>query len=143
MTSSKPFLNAEKCKKCLSKKLPIFVDNFKIRELERNDIDLYASWPDYSPPYDIFNTSLKTKPFSERDWRWKKYCSSNESLSLVIDHEKDKVIGKFSLFNIDWEEKIINNMGIRLHPEWCNKGIGSKLLKVISEWCFNNGISKI
>ncbi len=90
----------------------------------------------------MFNTSLKTKPISERDRRWDNYSSSNKDLSLVIDYKDEKVIGKYS-FGINWSQMIVTNMGIRLHPGWVDKGVGSKLLKAISDWCFNNRIKSI
>ncbi len=135
-------LSADCCKEIFLARLPFTTDGFNIRELRREDLDLYALWPDYPPPYDMFNTSLKTKPISERDRRWDNYSSSNKGLSLVMDHEDKKMIGKYS-FGINWSEMIVTNMGIRLHPEWCDKGVGSKLLKAVSDWCFSNGIKSI
>jgi RimJ/RimL family protein N-acetyltransferase len=31
----------------------------------------------------------------------------------------------------------------KIFSNWCNKGYGTKLLKSISDWCFDNGIEKI
>jgi len=130
-------------KKIMLLNLPFKVDDFIIRELNRQDIDIYANWPDYPSPYEMFNTSLKNEPFAERDKRWRNYCENNNILSLVVEHEQEKVVGKFSLGEIDWVEKQVNNIGIRMHPHWCNKGYGTKLLISISKWCFRNGIVKI
>lgn len=127
----------------LLKNLPFEVGCFGIRELEREDIDVYANWPDYPLEYSMFNTSLKEKPLSERDKRWGQYCNSDNSVSLTIDYKDERVIGRFSLVEIDWEKEKVNNMSIRLHPQWCNSGNGAVILKVISRWCFNNGIKTI
>lgn len=124
-------------------KLPFSIDDFIIRELKRTDIDIYANWPDYPIKYEMFNTSLKNRPISERDNRWECYHQDNKTISLIVDHKKEKVIGKFSLTRINWEKMHVENVGIRIHPNWCNKGYGTKLLKSISDWCFDNGIEKI
>lgn len=123
--------------------LPFEIEEFVIRELEREDIELYANWPDYPTPYEMFNTSLKNKPTSERKKRWEEYRSNNNVITLVVDHKESKTIAKFSFMEIDWEEKSVKNVGIRLHPHWCNMGNGTKLLKGITNWCFNNGIQHI
>lgn len=125
------------------KTLPFEINGFIVRELNRKDIDIYANWPDYPYPYEMFNTSLKKKPINERDKKWNDYLNNNTSVSLVVDSKEETVVGKFSLFSIDWEEMSVNNVGIRLHPDWCNKGNGAKILRGISKWCFNNGIARI
>lgn len=135
--------NSKEYKKTFLTSLPFKVDEFTVRELNRKDIDIYVNWPEYPYPYKMFNTSLKYKPLSERDNRWEDYCTNNNTISLVVEHKEEEVVGKFSLTKIDWKEMCVNNMGIRIHPQWCSKGYGTRLLKGISDWCFNNGIVKI
>jgi len=130
-------------KKKLLNELPLKVDGFTVRELKREDLDLYADWPEYPQPYDMFNTSLKDKPLVERDRRWEQYHQSNNSINLVVDYQEEKVVGKFGFYEIDWKEMCVNNVGIRMHPHWCDKGNGTLILKAISNWFFNNGIVKI
>jgi len=143
MTKQEPYNSSEKYKKRILTSLPFNVDDFTVRELNRQDIDVYVNWPDYPSSYEMFNTSLKNKPFSERDKRWESYCQNNNTLSLVVEEKEEKMVGKFSLLEIDWKEMCVNNMSIRLHPQWCNNGNGTRILKGISNWCFNNGIIKI
>lgn len=143
MKNQKLYSSSSENKERLLCKLPFKVDDFTIRELSREDIDIYASWPDYPSPYEMFNSSLKTKPISARDTRWESYCKDNNLITLVVEHEKEKVVGKFSLVDVNWKEMSVENMGIRVHPHWCNKGHGTKILKSISHWCFKNGIEKI
>lgn len=143
MTNQESNNNLRECKTRMLEGLPFTIDDFTIRELKRIDIDIYANWPDYPAPYDMFNTSLKQKPTSERDKRWESYCQNNNSISLVVEHIEQKVVGKYSFFDIDWEAMCINNVGIRIHPDWCNKGYGTRILKAIFEWFLENGIVKI
>jgi hypothetical protein len=62
MTKQEPYNSLEEYKKRILTSLPFNVDIFTIRELNRQDIGLYVSWPDYPPPYEMFNTSLKNRP---------------------------------------------------------------------------------
>jgi len=136
-------VTSEENKSKIQLALPFKIEEYVIRELEREDFDRYVNWPDYPSPYKMFNTSLKNKPTSEREKRWEEYCANNNSITLAVDYKESKMIAKFSLIEIDWEEKCVKNMGIRLHPHWCNMGNGTKLLKSITNWCFNNGIIRI
>ncbi|WP_202711089.1 GNAT family N-acetyltransferase [Sporosalibacterium faouarense] len=75
--------------------------------------------------------------------RFRVFRNNRNNISLVVYYNEDKVIAKFSTVYIDWEKKHITNMGIRLHPDYCNKGYGTQQLKDISNWYFNQGIIKI
>lgn len=143
MTKQESSNSLKEYKKRMLERLPFKVDDFTVREINRQDIDIYANWPDYPAPYEMFNTSLKKKPASQRDKRWEGYCQNNNSISLIVEHIEEKVVGKYSFVDIDWETMCINNVGIRVHPGWCNKGYGTRILKAISEWFFENGIKKI
>lgn len=130
-------------KRMMLRNLPFEIDEFVIRELEREDFEHHVNWPEYPSPHEMFNSSLRNKPNSARRIRWEKYCADDKIISLVVDHEDSKTIGKFSFVGIDWENHVVENMGIRLHPHWCDKGNGTKILKGITDWCFSNGIKRI
>lgn len=130
-------------KQQLVKLLPITIDNLTLRSMIREDIDLRAEWPSYPTPYEMFNASYKGKPSSERDERWLWLSADENILCLSVQHESEKLVGIYYLSEIDWDKMIVNNMTIRLHPYWCDKGIGTKILKGIISWCFGVGIKSI
>jgi RimJ/RimL family protein N-acetyltransferase len=130
-------------KEKIQNKLPIVAQNLYIRELEREDIDNYANWPLYKGDKAMFNSSLKKAPIGEREKRWDSYQESKKSLSLVIDVDQNKTIGKFALVNIDWDKKTVGNMSIRLHPDYCDRGIGTLMLKEVIVFCFDLGIELV
>ena len=123
--------------------LPIIIDNFLIRENKREDIDNYANWPMYEGYNSMFNSSVKGKTKYERDIRWNTYKKSMNAVSLVVDNNEEKTIGKFVLVDIDWEKKKVGNMSIRMHPYYCAKGIGTLLLNEILNYCFRLGLNEI
>lgn len=60
-----------------------------------------------------------------------------------MDHEKAVAIGYSALHEIDWKERAIGNMGVRLHPAWCDKGLGTFMIARVVNWCLTNGIRKL
>ncbi|WP_091542390.1 hypothetical protein [Alkaliphilus peptidifermentans] len=112
-----------KNKLMLIDKLPIDIDNFHIRKMNREDIDLRTNWPNYPSPYEMFDASYKNRPSEERDERWKKIKNNEKLVCLAIEHPNEKLVGIYYSAEIDWEEKTVNNMTVRLHPNWCDKGI--------------------
>lgn len=34
-------------------------------------------------------------------------------------------------------------MGIRVHPDWCNKGVGTEALRALADWAFRQGITSL
>lgn len=124
-------------------KLPISYENYTLREIKRSDFDLYAKWPKYPEPYESYNTVFEETSDEERDERFEKYSNQNESIMFSIDYMGKEMIGKFSFLAYDEENKSINNMSIRLHPDWCDAGHGTKLLSYISELAASADIESI
>ncbi len=48
--------------------------------------------------------------------------------------------GVVALAEIDWLKGRVGNMGVRIHPEWCGKGIGTAVLRMISSRFLNAGM---
>jgi RimJ/RimL family protein N-acetyltransferase len=59
----------------------------------------------------------------------------------MVDHRSTRAIGYLSLVEIDWEEMIVNNMAFRIEPSWCNKGVGKKSMRIVTQWCFEKGFA--
>lgn len=130
-------------KETLYSQLPLKINEFIIRKRTRKDIDLRCNWPSYPEPFKLFNSSLRNCSQVERDQRFSYYENSKNLIVLSVDHPKQKLMGIYSLNDIQWDKMVINNMGIRIHPEWCNFGYGSKKLTSITNWCFNNNFKRI
>lgn len=130
-------------RKILENALPIKNDSFTIRHISREDLEAFYNWPDYPHHYSMFNSSIKTKSKEERDIIWDNYLATHGHITLVIDHVREKCIGKYSLIFDETSDNVISNMGIRIRPDYCNKGYGRKLLETISEWAFINQIKSI
>ena len=114
-----------------------------IRTLTREDFDLLAQWPSYPKPYDVFRFSFATLTKSEMDTVFRKRMSQDNNIILVADVETHTSIGYAALQNIDWAQKNAANMGIRIHPSWCGKGIGTRMLKRIGDWWFEHGMHRL
>jgi RimJ/RimL family protein N-acetyltransferase len=66
-----------------------------------------------------------------------------DSIVLVADHISHSVIGYISLREIDWDNLVIGNQGIRIKPSWCGKGVGAHILKMVSDRCFGWGFERL
>lgn len=130
-------------KQLLEESLPIHMDDFTIRSFEREDLERLFNWPDYEGQYSMFNSSIKKLSFDEREKRWRKRDPNSNVLTLAVDHKDQKTIGKYSLIMDEVNSSIISNMGIRMKPDFCNKGYGTEIFSTIKEWCFLNGIESL
>ena len=54
--------------------------------------------------------------------------SDPSRITLVADHASQPCIGYLGLVSIDWSRRLIGNMGYRIHPSWCDRGIGTQFL---------------
>jgi RimJ/RimL family protein N-acetyltransferase len=114
--------------------LPFDVDTFHFRNLERSDIDSRCNWPPYPIPYEGFDSSLKQRSEKERNERFGRDNNDANRLYLAVEESKKTLIGTFGLLDIDWQNYIIGNMAIRVHPYWCDKGTGTHLLLCVMHW---------
>ncbi|WP_430883331.1 GNAT family N-acetyltransferase [Fusibacter sp. JL216-2] len=127
----------------ITQELPLEFNNLIIRELERADIDNYANWPMYQGYRKMFNSSLKSRPYSDREKRWNNYLNGTSSVAIILESKSEKTLGQFFLLDIDWETRSVGNMSIRLHPEYCDQGIGAMALKKTVEFVFSQGMYSI
>lgn len=127
----------------ITRKLPLTFGEYTIRELTRADIDNYANWPEYQGYKKMFNSSLKSRPYTDRDKRWLNYLSGTTSVAMILESKAEKTLGQFALLDIDWAKQRVGNMSIRLHPDYCDQGIGTKVLLEIAEFIFRQGFHSI
>ncbi|MBI9014730.1 MAG: GNAT family N-acetyltransferase [Clostridiales bacterium] len=130
-------------KRLLEESLPIYMTDFTIRSFEREDLERLFNWPDHKGQYSMFNSSIKKLSFREREDLWRDRDPNTNVLTLIVDHKDQKTIGKYSLIMDEMKPSIVSNMGIRMNPDYCDKGYGTEILSTIKEWCFLNGIESI
>ncbi|HDS30951.1 MAG TPA: N-acetyltransferase [Firmicutes bacterium] len=114
-----------------------------MRRWTRDDIDRIALWSGYPPPYDIYNVEFSKIEKGTIDSFFAARQKQSGVITLVIDHENSKSVGAIAMFDFDRQKKSVGNIGVRIAPDWCDKGIGSRFLKVVSERCFESGIETI
>jgi RimJ/RimL family protein N-acetyltransferase len=130
-------------KRTLVEALPLAAGDLAIREWTRDDMDVLSQWPDYVFPHHGFEFSFRALSSSERDRLYQARQEAPDLIVLVIDHAEATAIGYISLSRIDWSQNRFGNLGLRIHPHWVNKGIGSTSLRVVVDWAFNCGIKAI
>ena len=126
----------------LCQALPRRSGHITVRLCTRADLDLLASWPPYPWPYHAFDFSFRSFGPSERDSIFADRVQADDQITLVCDHGSNVVIGYVALLRIDWQTRTAENMSLRVHPDWCGKGIGTRALKIEGEWWFDLGTSK-
>ena len=130
-------------KQLLEESLPIYMDDFTIRSFEREDLERLFNWPEHEGQYSMFNSSIKKLSFDEREKLWRERDPNSNALTLIVDYKDQKTIGKYSLIMDEINSSIISNMGIRMNPDYCDKGYGTEILSTIKEWCFINSIESM
>lgn len=118
-------------------------DPLKVRWCERSDMNLLSRWSEYPEPYNVFNFSFAHLSPSEMDSFYEARQRQVDRMVLVVDYRDVKSIGYLSLLGIDWENRRCSNMGIRVHPEWCGKGVGIGMLAIVRDWWFANGMTRL
>ena len=120
--------------------LPISRGSLLVRACERSDMDLLAAWPPYPPPHDMFVFSFAHLPAGEMDALYDDRRQQDDRITLVADSGPAGCIGYVALLEIDWERRTSHNLGIRVHPDWCGKGVGTAMLVAVKDWWFAGGM---
>lgn len=123
--------------------LPIRREPLVVRRLQREDLDLLAAWPAYPQPYASFTFSFSHFGRAELDSLYQERERQQDRITLVVDRGAAKTIGYLALLEIDWEGGRTGNMGIRVDPEWCGKGVGLTMLTAVRDWWFAAGMKAL
>jgi RimJ/RimL family protein N-acetyltransferase len=114
-----------------------------IRAWTRDDLDILAAWPKYPFPYEGFEFSFVSLKPAERDALFAERNEKPDTIYLIFDHADKPGIGYLSLTRINWAGGRVGNFGIRIHPEWVDRGIGTSVLRAICLMCLDFGITSI
>jgi RimJ/RimL family protein N-acetyltransferase len=127
--------------------LPICDGDLTIRQRTREDIDAYASWPMYPPPYEPFNAAFALRfaamSDAERDACFQEWIGDDARIILCADREHERSIASLTFRDIDWESGGIGNMGFVMKPTHVEQGIGTRIMLAVSDWCLGHGITGI
>lgn len=123
--------------------LPIREADLLIRSWGRDDLDALARWPGYPSPYEAFNLPFAGMTATELERSFQSRNEEPDRITVIVDHAAQPVIGYFVLVQIDWKGRRVGNMGCRLHPSWCDRGIGTSVMRTISNWCFDCGMKRV
>lgn len=127
--------------------LPICDGDLLIRPRTRSDIDEYAGWPQYPPPFEPFNGNFSLRfavmTAEQRDETFRAWYENGAQLVLCIDRAGEKAVGNLTLREIDWKSRKIGNMGFLVKPTCVDHGLGTRIISAVTDWCFGHGIVSI
>lgn len=114
--------------------LPVTRSGMSLRLLGRTDLDKLAAWPSYPWPHHAFRFRFSSFGKREMNIFFAERAVQDERISLVADSGPHTAIGYVSLVDIDWGQTKTRNVGMRVHPDWCDKGIGTRMLRMVQDW---------
>ena len=123
-------------------RLPLAPEGFEIRQWTRADLDRLAEWPAYPFPYEGFRFSFAAASGDARGCIFEERESDPSRLTLVMTEEK-LCVGYLALIRIDFERREIGNLGVRIHPEHCDRGLGTSMLRAVMPRVFDCGFETI
>jgi RimJ/RimL family protein N-acetyltransferase len=130
-------------KEGLLKSLPITAGDWTICAWTREDVEALATWPKYPFPYEGFEFSFRSMNPAARDAYFSQKQRNPNILPLVVNHAHEPAIGYLSLLEINWERGRVGNFGLRIHPDWVDKGVGTAVLWRVCFWSFECGMTSI
>ncbi len=113
-----------------------------VRRTTADDIAQFDAWPGYPWPFECFNINAKARQRCEGQW-WTVLDKPDCCHYSVVLPATDEVIGFHAFFGIDYEKRLIANMGIRIRPDVCNQGYGAETLRPLLEAVLETGFRSI
>ena len=124
-------------------RLPIHARDLRIRRCTRSDLVRLAGWPEYPFPYGAFTFSFRSMSTGELDRLHARREGDPARLSLVVDRRDEPCVAYVALLRADWEARHVGDVGVRVHPERCDRGIGSEALRAVLRGVFDAGIDSV
>jgi RimJ/RimL family protein N-acetyltransferase len=123
-------------------RLPLRQCGLTVREWTRTDVDRLASWPPYPFPYQGFEFSFAGMGPEKRDETFRARQDRADAFVLVVELTAQPAVGCVALRSIEWETGTIGNVGVRVHPDWCSRGVGTSIVRLVTRWSFECGIAR-
>lgn len=123
--------------------LPTDIGPFTLRRHTREDIDRRCCWPPYPAACAAFDATLRDRSTAQRNERHHLDTTDPERLVLGVSHPREELVAVFALMSIQWREGIVGTMGIRVHPDWCDRGNGTLLLDGLAGHCARHGLAEL
>lgn len=118
----------------LAKTLPRNRSDLTLRVWIRSDVDILARWPSYPFPFQPFNLSCTGRPSAALDSYFAVRDSDSRRLTVVLDSPSQMVIAYLALLEIDYATGVVGNLAVRLHPAYCDHGVGTAMLTLLCGW---------
>jgi RimJ/RimL family protein N-acetyltransferase len=130
-------------KQGLVESLPLAAEGLTIRCWTRDDIDTFARWPRYGFPYEAFDFGFRTMDPAERDRIYRDREARPDTIILAVDGDAGACLAYLALYGLDWASGKVRNLGFRVHPHRCGRGAGTTILRAVTGWLFQGGMSRI
>ena len=122
----------------------IVISEITIRKMTTEDLPCIANWPPYPWPNDWANmTESKSAKAEDGGFWWEQIDKPDRCHYSVTTEIYPDVIGVYTFSKIDWINKSIGNMGVRIRSDWCGKGIGTRTLPCLIQEVLKVGIKCI
>jgi RimJ/RimL family protein N-acetyltransferase len=123
----------------LLRTLPLRQGVLLVRAWTRQDVDRLAAWPPYPFPYQGFEFSFAGASRTERDALYRDRQARRDVLVLVVDRQAQPAVGYLGLRCVDWQAGTVGKFGVRVHPDWCERGVGTSIIRAVTRWSFEHG----
>lgn len=126
----------------LIRRFPLAASSCRVRMMSLADTHRFADWPGYPFPYEPFDLTYKRMSPEEREAAFRKREEDLSRITFAVDGDIP-CVGYLCLVEIDWQSAAVGNMGYRIHPDWCGKGIGSAALSAVTDCCLACGFERL
>jgi RimJ/RimL family protein N-acetyltransferase len=136
-------MSQELSKEGLAESLPLVSEDLTIRRWTRGDVDRFAQWPRYGFPYESFDLRFRDMASAERDQVYHDREARADAVILAVDGSAGRSLAYLALHGIDWPHRQVRSFGFRVHPHWCGRGVGTRILRAVISWLFRAGTSSV
>ena len=123
--------------------LPLDDGKLTVRSCTRHDMEVLSRWPCYPWPYDVFRFSFAGLGTSQLDEFFEQRASDFRRVTVVADEGSIPCVGYVALLQIDWEQGVVGDMSLRVSPDFCGRGIGSRVIQLVGRWCLQGGLNTL
>ncbi len=129
----------------LKEKLASLVETSRttIRLTTIQDFEQLREWENYPDQYQCFNLVEGQERMSDGKLWWERIDKDDRVFYSIFSKNSNKIIGIYAFTRINWNDRFIANMVIRIRPNTCDQGYGHEVLTKLFELMFDLGFTKI
>ena len=114
-----------------------------VRRASDADLAQLERWPPYPWPFTPLGMTEPSARSPAGPYWWQQIRDEDRAHYSVVLRATDEVVGVLAFVSIDWDSRMVRNMGVRIREDWRGEGLCTEVLSPLLDAVIAAGIERV